>query len=134
MSDNLTEKLLLVAKDAIQEDFDWGQLIWYANRRLGNSQDMTLGQCVIKPGRENPRHHHPNCEEALQVVEGEIEHSLGDELFTMGPGDTIVIPANIVHNARNIGAGEAVMTIVFSSADRQTVGEILVYILGAKDG
>ena len=124
MSDELTAKSLLVAQDAIQEKFEWGQLTWYANRRLGNSRDMTLGQCIIKPGRENPRHYHPNCEEALQLVQGEIEHSLGDELFTMSPGDTIVIPANIMHNARNIGSGEAVMTIVFSSADRETVGEV----------
>ena len=124
MSDNSTAKQLLEAKDAIQEVFDWGQLTWYANGRLGNSQDMTLGKCVIKSGCENPRHYHPNCEEALQVIQGEIEHSLGGELFRMGPGDTIVIPANIVHNARNIGADEAVMTIVFSTAERQTVGEV----------
>ena len=124
MSNNLTAKLLLSAEDAITEQFDWGQLTWYANRKLGNSQDMTLGKCVIKTGCENPRHHHPNCEEALQVIHGEIEHTLGDDLFTMGPGDTVVIPANMVHNARNIGSGEAVMTIVFSTADRKTVGEI----------
>jgi quercetin dioxygenase-like cupin family protein len=124
MSDNSIAKLLLDAKDVVKEDFDWGQVTWYANRQLGNSEEMTLGRCVIKPGCANPRHYHPNCEEALQVVEGEIEHTLGDEAFTMRPGDTIVIPANLIHNARNIGPGEAVMTIVFSTADRQTVGEI----------
>jgi quercetin dioxygenase-like cupin family protein len=31
-----------------------------------------------------------------------------------------VIPPNIVHNAENVGAGDAVMTIIFSTPDRQT--------------
>lgn len=123
MSDSLIAKHLLAAQDGEQEEFEWGQLTWYANRKLGNSEEMTLGRCIIKPGQSNPRHHHPNCEEALQVVQGEIEHTLGDEAFKMGPGDTIVIPANIVHNATNVGDSDAIMTIVFSTADRKTVGE-----------
>ena len=123
MSDNLAAKLLLNTENAEVETFDWGQLIWYASRTIGNSEEMTLGKCVIKPGCENPRHYHPNCEEALQVISGQLEHTLGDEVFEMGPGDTIVIPANLIHNARNIGGDEAVMTIVFSTAHRETVGE-----------
>ena len=39
----------------------------------------------------------------------------------MGPGDTIVVPPNVVHNARNEGDGTAVMSILFSTPDRQTV-------------
>jgi quercetin dioxygenase-like cupin family protein len=123
MSDNVIGKPILEARHAIVQDFEWGQLNWFANRQLGNSQTMTLGRCVIKPGCENPRHYHPNCEEILQMVQGNIEHSIGDELFEMGPGDTVVIPPNVKHNARNIGTGDAVMNIAFSSADRQTVGE-----------
>jgi quercetin dioxygenase-like cupin family protein len=41
----------------------------------------------------------------------------------MQAGDTIAIPANIVHNAHNVGSEEAVMTIVFSTPDRQARGE-----------
>jgi len=41
----------------------------------------------------------------------------------MGPGDTVSIPTGAVHNARNVGDGEAVFVIAFSSPDRQTVGE-----------
>ena len=39
----------------------------------------------------------------------------------MGPGDTIVIPANVVHNASNDGDDVAIMTIMFSTPDRQTI-------------
>jgi len=123
MSGNLMDKPILEAKDAAQQGFEWGQLSWFVNQDIGNSQSLTLGKCVIKPGCENPRHHHPNCEEILQLVAGKIIHSIGDDLFEMEPGDTIVIPPHVMHNARNIGSSDAVMTIIFSSANRLTVGE-----------
>ena len=50
-------------------------------------------------------------------------HTLGEEEFEMGPGDTIVIPHDLIHNARNVGPTDAVLTIVFSSAYRETIGE-----------
>lgn len=114
---------ILTANNAIQEHFDWGQLTWFAGSHLGNSEAMTLGQCRIKVGCENPRHYHPNCEEILYLVKGQITHTLGEESMTMTSGDTIVIPSKLIHNARNIGDEEAVMIIAFSTGDRQTVGE-----------
>jgi len=42
---------------------------------------------------------------------------------TMHTGDTVSIPAGIHHNAKNIGTGDAVLFIAFSSAHRQVVGE-----------
>src|SRR5262249_34177555 len=116
-------KPVVQAGDALVQVFDWGELRWLANGQLGNSDALTFGQCILKPGCQNPRHLHPNCEEILHVVSGKIVHSIEDDLFEMGPGDTVVIPANIMHNARNVGSETAIMTIVFSSPDRQTEGE-----------
>jgi len=48
--------------ETIEADRD--RLTWYASARLGNSSDLTLGRCTVKPGCENPRHSHPNCSEA----------------------------------------------------------------------
>jgi quercetin dioxygenase-like cupin family protein len=41
----------------------------------------------------------------------------------MNPGDTVSIPSGVVHNATNIGSEDAVLTISFSSAYRESVGE-----------
>lgn len=116
----MIQSTLLSAANATVQEFDWGELVWYASGTLGNSESMTFGRAVLKAGYSNFRHSHPNCEEILHVLSGRILHSLGDALFPMGPGDTISIPANVVHNASNDGDETAVMTIVFSSADRQT--------------
>ncbi len=102
------------------QEFDWGRLTWLASRALGNSATMTLGRAIIKAGRENPVHRHPNCDEILHLLRGRIAHALGDDEVIMEPGDVIVIPAGTWHNARSMGDEAAEMVICFSSADRQT--------------
>lgn len=106
------------------QEFDWGQLTWFASKELGNSDAVTVGRCVIVPGRENPRHHHPNCDEVLHVLRGKIVHTMENgQSVQMGEGDTISVPPNIGHNAKNVGDEDAVLFICFSSAERKTVGE-----------
>lgn len=101
----------------------WGRLTWYVSGELGNSATLTVGQAIIRPGRENPRHYHPNCDEVLRVARGRILHTMGDRTVEMSVGDTVSIPTGVPHNARNIGTEDAVLDISFSSADRKVVGE-----------
>lgn len=101
---------------------DWGSLTWFVSKGQGNSDALTVGKCIIKPGCANPRHYHPNCEEVLHVLEGAIAHTLeGEERVMMQPGDTITIPPHLVHNAENVGEIDALVLICFSSAERQAV-------------
>ena len=115
---------VLPQSEAQRQEFSWGNLTWFANRALGNSDDMTVGRCILKPGRTNGRHYHPNCSETLVVIQGRIRHTFtGGRETELSEGDTVVIPANVRHSATNIGEIDAVLFITFSSADRQTVGE-----------
>lgn len=99
---------------------EWGNLDWFAGAPLGNSENMTIGRCVIKEGAENPLHSHPNCEEVLVLVQGQIAHTIEEHReVQMKPGDVITIPPQLPHKARNIGQGDAIMFIAFSSAHRQ---------------
>ena len=113
------------ASEAQPETFDWGQLTWFASRKRGNSSDLTVGRCLIHPGCANPLHSHPNCSEVLVVLQGKVRHTVdgagGD--VELHAGDTITIPPNFKHRARNIGEENAVLMVTFTSADRQTVGE-----------
>ena len=104
---------------------DWGQLTWFSSRKIGNSEEMTTGICRLKRGMSNPKHSHPNCTEVLTVLEGRIAHTCDADGNTveLGPGDTITVPAHAPHRATNIGDGDAVMHIAFSSADRKVQGE-----------
>lgn len=102
----------------------WGSLTWFASGKLGNSDGMTIGQAVIKPGCENPAHSHPNCTEVLVVLKGRIAHVIenGNEV-EMIVGDAITLPRGMPHRARNLGEEDAILSISFDSADRQTTLE-----------
>jgi quercetin dioxygenase-like cupin family protein len=116
-------RILRAAQRKVQQ-MEWGSLTWFASRELGNSESLTVGQCVIRPGCANPRHLHPNCEEILTVAHGRIAHAIEDgKEVEMNEGDTITIPIGLGHNARNVGDTDAVLLIAFSSADRKTQGE-----------
>lgn len=103
---------------------DWGNLTWYANAKLGNSQDMTIGRCLIRPGHENPLHSHPNCSEILVVMQGIVKHRIEDgREVELNPGDVITVPPDLPHNAVNVSDEDALLFIAFSSANRETKGE-----------
>jgi mannose-6-phosphate isomerase-like protein (cupin superfamily) len=102
--------------------FEWGSLTWFANAALGNSEDMTVGKCVLKPGEGNPLHYHPNCSEVLVVLQGTIEHVIEEgRTVELNTGDCINIPVRLPHRARNISSDDAILLIAFSSAHRETV-------------
>ena len=112
---------LLKKEEMPADEFPWGSLQWFARNSLGNPA-ITLGFCRIKPGLENAPHYHPNCDETLHVLSGKIIHRVDGHEVEMNAGDTINIPANVPHNAKNIGAETAVLSIAFTTGDRQTVG------------
>ncbi|MCI0539249.1 MAG: cupin domain-containing protein [Verrucomicrobiales bacterium] len=103
-------------------EMPWGQLRWFTSAELKNSRTMTTGVAIIKPGQSNPRHFHPNCDEILHVISGKISHTMNEVTVEMNAGDTVSIPQGVLHNARNIGTEDAVLTISFNSAYREAVG------------
>src|SRR5579864_7088908 len=101
--------------------FEWGTIKWLVNDKLRADSRITFGVCEIKPGLSNPRHYHPNCDEVLFMLEGEIDHRLGDDVFHLAPGMALHIPTGTIHNAVNRKPTMARVVIAYSSGDRQTV-------------
>lgn len=121
MSEHDFDRRLRAAADHVIEPKPWGRLEWYVSADIGNSTTMTVGKCVLDPGRENGRHYHPNCDEVLVVVKGRIVQTWDDQSRVMSEGDVVSIPSGVWHSARNIGDEPAELAISFSSAHRQTV-------------
>ena len=99
----------------------WGTLQWVCNEKLMPGSAQTVGLATILPGKRNPVHFHPNCEEVLHVIAGQGLHSYDGRTIELRAGMTIRIPAKVKHNLVNTGT-ETLRTLVsFSSGDRQTV-------------
>ncbi len=60
-----------------------------------------------------PAHSHDDAEQAMVVLEGTLQFTIGDESSTLGPGDVAVIPRGVVHSGESI-AGTAVFIEVFA--------------------
>ena len=103
------------------ETFEWGTLQWLCNATLSPGAQQTMGLCHIRPGRRNPRHHHPNCEEVLHLLAGHGLHSFEDDQVELTIGMTIRIPVGVTHNLTNIGDEPLVCLITFNSGERETV-------------
>jgi oxalate decarboxylase/phosphoglucose isomerase-like protein (cupin superfamily) len=110
------------AADRVNAKQAWGELFWHTSAAMKNSAVMTTGTVIIKPGQGNPRHYHPNCDEILSVVSGRIEHTMNEVTVVLEAGDTVSIPRGALHNAKNIGEVDAVLTIAFDSAYREVIG------------
>ncbi len=101
-------------------ELSWGRLTWLIGEEQTPGAEQTLGVVTIHPGKRNPLHLHPNCEELLYVIEGEADHKLGEEMFHIKAGDVIRIPRGVPHWARASGDAPLVALISFSAADRRT--------------
>lgn len=103
------------------EKSDWGTLQWVCNEKLMPGSAQTVGLAMIFPGKHNPVHYHPNCEEVLYVISGEGLQSYDGRTIRLRAGMTIRIPAKVTHNLENTGTEPLRTLVSFSSGDRQTV-------------
>ncbi len=107
--------------DVAIDKVPWGTLQWFANAKLMPGAQQTLGFCHLLPGKGNPLHYHPDCEEILHVVHGFGKHSLDDQWVALQAGSTIRIPAGVKHKLVNESSETMIVWMCFSSGDRQTV-------------
>jgi len=71
---------------------------------------------TIEPGDSSgPKaNEHAGSEQVLYVVEGELEAEIGDESFTMRPGDSVIVRRNVAHKFTNRGSKPALTFNVYT--------------------
>jgi quercetin dioxygenase-like cupin family protein len=116
-------------RDLVRSTFDhagvttsWGHLSWLlgAGSEPAPGVEQTFGVVTIQPGKRNPLHAHPNCEELLFVISGTCDHLLGEDVFQLRPGSVIRIPRDIPHWAKCTSEEPLRVVVSFSSPDRLT--------------
>lgn len=99
----------------------WGMMQWLCSGRQLADTQMTFGYVEINPGAHNPLHLHPNSDEVLYLLDGELDHRLGDVAYILQPGMSIHIPQGVEHNATNTSQRVARMVVAYPTGDRQIV-------------
>lgn len=106
---------------AAPEPTDFGSVQWAARRDDPPGAEQTAGLAVFDPGKSNVEHVHPDCEEIVYVLAGELEHTLADQRTLLRAGDLIVVPRGVPHRLINTGDAPVRAFVVFSSPDRRFV-------------
>ena len=63
---------------------------------------------LMKPPGVGPKPHiHPEAEEGFYVLEGELEFTVGGEIFVAPAGSFALVPRGVEHSFRNSGVTDA---------------------------
>jgi quercetin dioxygenase-like cupin family protein len=91
------------AAEIARDEHDWGTFAAISSPADGAERIMTV-EATFLPGKSHAFHRHPNQEEVIWVLEGEIEQWVEDERRLLRAGDAVVIPAGVVHASYNVSA------------------------------
>ncbi len=90
-----------------RDQLDWGSLGWLSRPATSGAEKLVVIEVNFLPGYGHNFHKHPDQEEVIYVIAGQVEQWLEDEKRLLGPGDSVFIPADVVHASFNIGTEPA---------------------------
>lgn len=97
----------MMSRDTAPETLDWGKLRWMSSPPATGAKDLTVIEVNITPGKGHDFHKHPDQEEVIYVIAGQVEQWLAEEMRILGPGDSVFIGADVVHASFNVGDTDA---------------------------
>ena len=99
---------------------------WHCKLGMVADTNLMFVRAQLPPGEAHPFHHHPNMEEILYILSGTAEQWIEKEKRIMRPGDSIYLPAGMVHGTYNIGAEPLDFLAVLSPAKSPPPGTVEV--------
>jgi quercetin dioxygenase-like cupin family protein len=88
--------------DVEREQLDWGELGWMSRPPTTGAEHLTVIAVELLPGHGHDFHKHPDQEEVIYVVDGEVEQWIEREKRTLRPGDSAFIGMGVVHASFNV--------------------------------
>ncbi|WP_135612794.1 cupin domain-containing protein [Methanococcoides sp. AM1] len=73
---------------------------------IGGKNSQSLAEATVPVGCMTLEHRHHESEEIYHITTGSGLMTLGDEVFEVSVGDTILIDPCVAHKIENTGAGE----------------------------
>ena len=95
------------SKEVEREELEWGALAWFSSPAATTAKGLVVIEVTFNPGGGHNFHKHPNQEELLYVIDGEVEQWVDQKKQMLGPGDSAFMGADVVHASFNVGDGNA---------------------------
>ncbi len=109
----------VIAAEAERDELDWGSMTWISRPQTTGAKDLVAIEVNLEPGEGHDFHKHPDQEEVIYVIGGSIEQWLEDRRQELNAGDSVFIPADVVHASFNVSSAPAKLFVTLgpSSGD-----------------
>jgi quercetin dioxygenase-like cupin family protein len=98
--------------------FEGAKMLLLAGAPTGATM-ATVGDLTVVPGRRSVYHLHPNTEESIFIVKGEMEFRVGSSRFRASSGDCVLAPQGVGHGLENVGDYPARLITIYPNANPQ---------------
>ena len=102
------------SREVQRDEVAWGSLAWYSRPAASGSKALVVVEVTFNPGRGHNFHKHPNQEEFIYVLDGEIEQWIGQQKRMLGAGDSAFIGKDVVHASFNASGRAATLLAILS--------------------
>jgi mannose-6-phosphate isomerase-like protein (cupin superfamily) len=76
---------------------------WQCKPGMVADTNLMFVRAQLPPGESHRFHYHPHMEEILYILSGVAEQWVEKEKHLMYPGDTLYVPARMIHGTFNSG-------------------------------
>jgi len=106
----------ITTAEALKEEYKGRTNYWLCRPEVCEARDIQICRAVLPGGEGHNFHTHPELEEVIYVLEGQVEQWVEQEKRLLGPGETAHIPRGIVHATFNPTCEDAVILAILSPA------------------
>ncbi len=111
---------ILQRKDSDRTEISPGVGRWQLVDSERGAESLTVADLILAPESMVPTHMHPT-EEAMVILEGELEAVLGNDTSTVRAGQTVVAAAMVRHGFVNRSSADARLMAIFPTARMERI-------------
>ncbi len=97
---------------------------WYVKPGMVRDTNLLFVHAQLLPGEAHKFHHHPHMEEILYILSGTAEQWVEKEKRLMKSGDSLYLPAGVVHGTYNAGRDMLDFLAILSPAKSPEPGTV----------
>ena len=105
-SSQALKELVMGLRRARRAEGDWHRKVyrpWGSFERVDEGQGFQVKRLIVNPGQRLSLQSHRHRSEHWVVVRGEARVTLGDEVLTLTPNQSVCIPVGVRHRLENCG-------------------------------
>jgi quercetin dioxygenase-like cupin family protein len=108
------KSVFITEAEAMKEDFKGRTNFWMCRPEITHAERLQICRAVLPAGEGHGFHHHAELEEAIYVLEGEVEQWVGAEKRILKAGEVAHMGPGVIHATFNQTDRDAVILAILS--------------------